>query len=285
LTVRRRTGFFEEAGTAANGNKGSGPPATVEEELLSIIRSSYPKQSLSTTLSVGYMYAPDQGMSVMASMAIETATGNSSAQPSEVDIIGAVVNEKGDVISKLRQHLTSPSSSAAEGGRLLYTMQFPNLVSGIYQVPLATRSFQQGLTGSARQWIEIPDTSKGQFLLGTIFLSEVRAANAQKAVVNPNLRFARTSRMRFQGQIYNAEHSSKQPELTLAIQLTKDGQVVIATPPSAIWLQGVTDFARIPFIGEFPLNGLLPGQYELKLTFTDLLAKATASGRRTFTVQ
>lgn len=196
--------------------------------------------------------------------------------------MGAVVNEKGDVISTLQQHLASPSS---KGGRLLYTMQFPNLVSGIYQVRLATRSSQQGLTGDVRQWIEIPDTGKGQFLLGTLFLSEVRAATTQKAVVNPELRFARTSRMRFQGQIYNAEHSSKQPELTLELQLTKDGQVVIATPASAISIQGVTDFARIPFIGEFPLNGFLPGQYELKLTITDLLTKGTASGRRTFTVQ
>lgn len=282
LTVRMRKGFFEVAGTTANGNKGSGPVATVEEELLSIIRSSYPKHSLPTTLSVGYMYAPDKGMSVMASMAIETATGNLSTQASEVDIMGAVVNEKGDVISILQQHLTSPSS---EGGRLLYTMQFPNLVSGIYQVRLATRSSQQGLTGDVRQWIEIPDTGKGQFLLGTVFLSEVRAATTQKAVVNPELRFARTSRMRFQGQIYNAEHSSKQPELTLELQLTKDGQVIIATSASAISIQGVTDFARIPFIGEFPLNGFLPGQYELKLNITDLLTKETASGRRTFTVQ
>lgn len=169
LTVRMRKGFFEVAGTTANGNKGSGPVATVEEELLSIIRSSYPKHSLPTTLSVGYMYEPDKGMSVMASMAIETATGNLNMQASEVDIMGAVVNEKGDVISTLQQHLTSPSS---EGGRLLYTMQFPNLVSGIYQVRLATRSSQQGLTGDTRQWIESPDTSKGQFLLGTLFLSE-----------------------------------------------------------------------------------------------------------------
>jgi hypothetical protein len=59
---------------------------------------------------------------------------------------------------------------------------------------------------------------------------------------------------------FNGEHSSKQPELTLEIQLTKDGQVVVATPPSPTSTQGVTDFARIPFIGEFPLNGFQPGR-------------------------
>jgi hypothetical protein len=90
--------------------------------------------------------------------------------------------------------------------------------------------------------------------------------------------------MRFQGQIYNAEHSSKQPELTLEMQLTKDRQVVIVTPPSPISIQGVTDFARIPLIGEFPLNGFQPDRYELKLTITDLLIKASASARSTFTV-
>jgi hypothetical protein len=279
-----RKGFFEGAGSPANSTNGSGRPATVEAELLSIIRSSYPKHSLPTTLSVGYMYTPDQGISLMASMMIETAIGNSSAQASEVDIMGAVVNEKGTVVSTLQQHLTSPPPPAAEGGRLLYTMEFPNLVSGLYQVRLATRDSQHGLAGDARQWIEIPDTGKGQFLLGSVFLSEVRAAT-QKAVVSPARRFARTSRMRFQGQVYNAEHSSRHPELTLEVQLAKDGQVVIATPPTPISVQGLTDFARIPFIGEFPLSGFQPGEYELKLTITDLLTKANASRRSTFTVQ
>lgn len=284
LTVRMRKGFFEDAGTTANSNNASGRPTTVEEELLSIIRSSYPKHSLPTTLSVGNMYRPEKGMSLMASMMIETAIGNSSGQASEVDIMCAVVNEKGTVVSSLQAHLTLPPPSAAEGGRLLYTMEFPNLVSGLYQVRLATRDSQHGLAGDARQWIEIPDTGKGQFLLGSLFLSEVRAAT-QKAVVSPARRFARTSRMRFQGQVYNAEHSSRQPELTLEVQLTKDGHVVIATPATPISIQGVTDFARIPFIGEFPLNGFQPGEYELKLTITDLLTKASASGRSTFAVQ
>jgi hypothetical protein len=220
----------------------------------------------------------------MASMIIQTADDNSRAQGIDVDVMGAVVNEKGDVVSSLQQHLTSGPSSTGET-RLVYTMQFPNLVSGLYQVRLATRDSQRGLTGDARQWIEIPDTSKGQFQLGTVFLSEVRAGAAQKAVVSPDLHFARTSRMRFQGQIFNAEHTSKQPELTLHIKLTKDGQVVVATPPSPISIQGVTDLTRIPFIGEFPLNGFQPGPYELELTITDVLAKASASARTTFIVQ
>jgi hypothetical protein len=282
LTVRMRRGFFEEAAITANSNSISNRPATVEEELLSIIRSSYPKHSLPTTLSVGYMHAPDKGMSVMASIMIEPAD-SARAQGLDVDVMGAVVNEKGDVVSSLQQHLTAPTSTG--DARLVYTMQFPNLVPGLYQVRLATRDSQRGLTGDARQWIEIPDTSKGQFQLGTIFLSEVKANAGQKAVVSPNLHFARSSRMRFQGQIFNAEHASKQPELTLQLKLTKDDQVLVATPPSPISIQGVTDFARIAFSGEFPLNGFQPGQYGLELTISDTLAKSSLSSKRTFTVE
>lgn len=282
LTVRMRRGFFEDSTTAANNTNAAKRPATAEEELLAIIRSTYPKHTLPTTLSVGYVNGPDKGMSVMASMLIETAAGNSPVQG--VDVMGAVVNEKGDVISSLQQHLTSTPSSTGDS-RLVYTMQFPNLASGLYQVRLATRDSQRGLTGDARQWIEMPDTSKGQFQISTVFLSEVRADAGQKATVSPDSRFARTSRLRFQGQIFNAEHASKQPELTLQLKLTKDGQVLVATPPSPISIQGATDFARIAFTGEFPLSGFPPGQYELELTITDLLTKASVSARSPFTVQ
>jgi hypothetical protein len=70
----------------------------------------------------------------------------------------------------------------------------------------------------------------------------------------------------------------------LETQLTKDGQAVIATPPSAISIQGVSDFARIPFIGSF-LSTLSNRADELKLAITDLLTRASASARSTFTLQ
>jgi hypothetical protein len=50
-------------------------------------------------------------------------------------------------------------------------------------------------------------------------------------------------------------------------------------------MEGMTDLARIPYGGQFPLEALQAGRYELKITITDRLSKATASQRLQFQVE
>ncbi len=200
--------------------------------------------------------------------------------------MGVVINEKGDVVSSVQQQITA---SATQRGRMIYTMQFPNLAPGLYQVRVAARDSTTGRSGSASQWLEVPDPGKGDFLLSTVFLSEVPAnvgsANTQKVSMSPDRRFARTSRMRLQAQIFNAARFAGVPDLTLELQLLTGGQLVIATPPSAVSTQGVMDLARIPLTAEFPLEAFVPGSYTLKITITDRAAKKSATKEIDFKVE
>jgi len=49
-------------------------------------------------------------------------------------------------------------------------------------------------------------------------------------------------------------------------------------------MEGMTDLARIPYGGQFPLEALQAGRYELKITIVDRLANASASRRLQFQV-
>jgi VWFA-related protein len=284
LTVRVRGGFFEDANGAAGNDvaaAGSNQPKTVEDELLAVIRASYPRRGLPTALSAGHMYVPGHGTALAASALVQ-------ASGADVDLMGVLVNEKGDVVSSLRQQL--PAATAGRGGRMIYTMQFPGLAPGLYQVRVAARDSKSARTGSATQWIEVPDAAKGDFALSSIFLSEVpagaNAGEAQKATVSPDHLFARTSRLRFQAQVYNAPRpTAAAPDLTLELQLTTGGQVLIATPPSPVSTQGVTDLAHIPLTGEFPLGAFPVGRYTLTITITDRASQRSIKQQSDFTIE
>jgi hypothetical protein len=150
-------------------------------------------------------------------------------------------------------------------------------------VRVATLDTRSGRTGSARQWIEIPDTAKGDFALSSVFLSEL-ATGAQKVTISPDRIFKRTSGLRFQAQIYNATRTQT-PDLTLELRLSSNGQTIIATPPSSISTQNVSDPAHIPVTGEFPLSGFTPGRYLLSVTVTDRRAQRSATQQVEFTVE
>lgn len=289
LVVRSHAGFFEIGAKPDKVARNEAAPAglkTVEEQLLEVIRQAYPRRSLPTGLSVGHLFIPNRGMAVAASMMVDAAALGNDPKAAQVDVMGVLINEKGEVVSSVQQQLTA---GATQRGRMIYTMQFPNLVPGLYQVRVAARDPKTGRAGSASQWLEVPDTSKGDFILSSVFLSEVptgpASAGAQKVSISPDRRFARSSRMRLQAQIFNAIRGAGAPDLTLELQLSRDGQVVIATPPTAVSTQGVTDFGRIPLIAEFPLDGFQPGRYMLKMTITDRAAKKSTAQQMDFAVE
>ena len=289
LVVRSHAGFFETGARSEKVANNEAAPAklkTVEEQLLEVIREAYPRRSLPTNLSVGHMFIPNGGMAVAASMMADAAALGNDPKAAQVNVMGVVINEKGDVVSSVQQQITA---SATQRGRMIYTMQFPNLAPGLYQVRVAARDSTTGRSGGASQWLEVPDPGKGDFLLSTVFLSEVPAnvgsANTQKVSMSPDRRFARTSRIRLQAQIFNAARFAGVPDLTLELQLLTGGQLVIATPPSAVSTQGVMDLARIPLTAEFPLEAFVPGSYTLKITITDRAAKKSATKEIDFKVE
>jgi hypothetical protein len=71
----------------------------------------------------------------------------------------------------------------------------------------------------------------------------------------------------------------------MQVELRHNGQMMTQTPASPVPTAGVKDLARIPVVGEFPLENFPTGQYELKVVVTDQANKKSASQSITFVIK
>ena len=274
LVVRVASGFFTKA-PEAKSNSAADAALSVDDQLLAALRASYPSQDVPVTVSAGYLNSANEGLVIAASIQI--------VADADLDLMGAVADDKGTILSTLKQQLPVATGTNS----LMTTLQFPKLPTGLIQVRIAARDSKSGRIGSAVQWIELPNLSQTKFSVSSLFLSESVPATqgtAPKWIIKPDRRFARTGKFKFQAFVYNADNSAGAPVVHLQLELRREGQVLVQTPPGPIDMKGVTDLGRIPVIGEFPLADFPPGRYEMKLIFTDQKTKSSASREVEFTI-
>ncbi|MBD0327622.1 MAG: hypothetical protein ICV68_14390, partial [Pyrinomonadaceae bacterium] len=165
------------------------------------------------------------------------------------------------------------------------------LAPGLYQVRVAARDERSRRTGSAMQWIEIPDLSKGNLSLSSLFLGERGAptpetkedAGPRAIMVNVDHRFQRSSVLRFQTYVYNAARGAGSPDVRIQAQVFRNKRQVMSTSLDKVPVVG--DLARLPFWSEIALQSLPPGRYVLQVTATDRVANRTATERVNFYVE
>lgn len=313
LNVVVRRGFYatppntERAGTKEK--KAVAPPAkTADSELLEAMKSLYPRTALPTSLSLGYYSVPNLGMVLTASIELEReALSFHSGQDQKsaiAAVAGAVFDDRGRIVSSAKQELTiapaPPPAEQTQRRRIIYSFQF-RLAPGLYQVRVAARDQASGRTGSALQWVEVPDLKQTGLQLSSLFIGErmpsvpaekgAEKSAAQDSVMQgvmltADRRFARTSWIRFVTYIYNAAASATaQADIALQVQVFRDDQPVITTPLRKVETAGVQDMTRIPYAAELALASLPVGRYVLQVTAIDRTAKSSASQRINFMIE
>ncbi|HEX8852175.1 MAG TPA: hypothetical protein VF754_01735, partial [Pyrinomonadaceae bacterium] len=161
----------------------------------------------------------------------------------------------------------------------------------------AARDRANGRTGSAMQWVEIPDLKEQRLALSSIFVGErtkdapVEQAGADEStpgvMLSADRRFARTSWIRFITYIYNAAATGTpaQPDVALQVQVFRDDQPVMTAPLRKVDTASVADVKSIPYAAEIPLESLPVGRYVLQVTAIDRAAKSSATQRVSFIVE
>jgi VWFA-related protein len=304
LKVRVRRGFINAPTVVeakSRGDKGTtkGAGSTPEDELRAALASLYPVRALPVWLSVGYASKQKNETTLTASMQIDAAAltldPSAEARKAEVDVLGVALDDRGSIHS-FKQTVTIGADASAQGGRKVITWNQPLAVApGLYQVRVAVRERATGRTGSAMQWIEVPDLSAGQLQLGSLFLGErepqteldQKSTPAPRPVtVNASRRFARTSVLRFQTSVYNAAHTTAaRPDIEIHARVLLGTRTLIATPAAKLPTDTTTDPSRLPYWAEIDLGQLPPGKYVLQVTATDRKTKSTASQRVGFVVE
>jgi VWFA-related protein len=296
LTVRIRSGFLTEspANKRESSKEKTVKQKAADSDLLTAIHSLYPKRALPTALSVGYTNTTEGGLMLTASVQVDGSVlvlnAPEGAPKTNVDVVGVLVNDQGKTVSEFEQRLTIDPSrmTTAQQQRLVYSQQM-RVTPGLYQVRVAARDNKNIRTGSANQWIEIPDVAQGKLSVGSLFIGEIPAATGgaapQQALINVTRRFSRTSRLLFQTYIYNANRSGGAPDVALQVQVFRDDLPVVTVPLRKLPTDGITDLSRISYEDDFALDKLPPGRYALQVTAIDRAAKTSASQRLNFEIE
>lgn len=252
-----------------------------DDELLKALSSLYPLRGLPVALSAGYQDT-GEGTVLNVSMQLGRAAFDFGAGVEQrkalVDVAGAAIDDRGR-FGSFKQLLTvTPDATGGDASQPVVWHQRLRLKPGLYQVRVALRDRATGRTGSAMQWVEIPDLSKGDFALSSIFLGERNpqaASNAREATgpravtLDVDRRFTRTSVLRFQTYVYNAASAGgpESREVQLQAQVLRGPTPLINTQTFKVPV--TADPARLPFWSELSLEQLAPGHYVLRLTATD----------------
>jgi len=313
LRVMVRRGFYNSAPAEAaprpekrkKDDKNPGGPAgaqkasPAERDLLAALRAPLPRAALPTSLAVGFVHG-EKGASVLTISVELDREGLTFVQGerrrADFDVLGAIVDDRGKPVAHFSRRLSvTPNPDIPETQQpVVYSFSTP-LPAGLYQVRAAARDALSGRTGSAMQWVEVPELNK-HFTMSSIFLGE-RTAGQKSGEVRPeelprnvllsvDRRFARSSHIRFLTYVYHAAAgAASQPDVALQVQIFRDDQPVFTAPLSKLKFQEGSDLSRIPYMAELSLGTFPAGRYVLQITAIDRTAKTSDSRRASFIVE
>jgi hypothetical protein len=311
LTVKVRRGFFdvdpEPTAEKVSKEKKPNSPVPAEKEptgeLKKVMEAVFPNHDIPVSLRLSYISTPDKGIMLTAFMEVPDeflsfgpANGKQTAV---VNVVGAVLNDKGRSGASFRNQLTVEllSANTVTSGRDIRYGHNIYIGPGLYQVRVGARDQNSGRSGSAYGWIEIPDLSSGKLALSSILIGQRAPANTNAAaiILNPlatadmrlGHRFSQNDFLRFMVFVYNAASASAdaKPDIALQIQVVRDDQPVVTSPQRKVPVEGIEDLQRLPYAAELPLTGLPAGRYVLQITAVDRVSKQSSSQQARFEIQ
>lgn len=304
LSVKVQRGYFENLTEAKPKEVASAKPVTPADPLRKAINAVFPKRELPTRLALSYMDTPVDGSALVASMKIESDALRFEQQGTKtaavVDITGTVFDSHGKALDSFRQRLTV-TPPAPDGGAktpdIIYNYR-STLKPGLYQVRVAALDRKSGLTGSAVEWVLIPDLSKQVLSMSSLMVGERKTGAAgedkksdaliEGVPVSVDHRFERSSNLRFLVYIYNAARAAaaanNQPDVALQIKIFRDRQSVVTMPLRKLSAES-QDPTHLAYAAEIPLQEMRAGQYVLQVTAIDRIANTSTSQRVRFEVQ
>jgi VWFA-related protein len=289
----------DDAVQKANAQKANAQKVNpIERDLVEALRAPLPRASLPTSLAVGYVLNERAASVLTVSVELdrEALTFTPGEKPrAEFDVLGVVVDDRGKNVSQFGQKLGvifNPAVPATEQP-VVYSFSLA-LQPGLYQVRAAARDSGSGRTGSAMQWIEVPEMAK-QFAMSSLFVGERRSDQPdsgskpedipRSVLLNVDRRFARTSHIRFLTYVYNPALAASQPDVALQIQIFRDDQPVFTAPLTKLKANGEAGLSTLPYMAEMNLSTFPPGRYVLQVTAIDRAGKASTARRARFVIE
>jgi VWFA-related protein len=205
-----------------------------------------------------------------------------------VDVVAITFGDNGTEVDRSNRTFTIRThgqeyKNAVDNG-FVYRLNHPVKKAGAYQLRTAVRDANSERVGSASQFIEVPDVSKGHLTLSGIVLranppktpTEGEGGEHGDANENPAVRVFKPGRALIYGyQILNAQvdHASKKPQVQAQVRLFRDGQQVYQGKPMQLDSTDQPDLKKLVAGGRLQLGSKMQqGDYVLQVIVTDGLA-------------
>jgi VWFA-related protein len=293
LHVRSREGFF--------GEPGHNQPLehTREAEIVHALQSPFTVGSIHPRLTAIFSNV-QSGSSINALIYFDPKELKWSSEPdgnrkASIDVAAAAFDENGVTLAPIdttfHMQLTAQHFDGAMKKGMVYALHIPVNKPGPYVVRAAVRDAATEGTGSADQYVEVPDVESGRLALSGIALQEAPASAPQAAPAKDvpqgpapgedttdgaaRRSFHKGTQIFYVYEIINAKNgASQKPDLEIETRLFHDGEQVMATGKTALGGAGATDSQRLNAGGRVSLGrNMTAGEYVLQVIVTDKLAK------------
>jgi len=314
LKVRTRSGFFGVSDTEPE-SEAPAAPKTRGQQILSALLAPMGARDLSLRMTPYFFNASKEGPLVRALFHIDCSKltfkeGQDGKKQLNLDLAAFAFDEEGITADFNARRLVLSFDEkryreALEQG-LAYRADFQLKKPGAYQFRAVLRDGETGRTGSASQFIRLPDLNKNLLALSGLVMTAPKSAgptttkssggdavtsvavsaHAEKEddkssgtaglQATPYVRrFPRTGLIQYGAAIYNASADKKTglPQITVQAEIYRDGKRVYQLPPRALEFSPGVNPKRFDYVGRLQLNDFPEGDYLLRLIVTDGLAR------------
>jgi VWFA-related protein len=297
LTVRTRSGFF-----GSNESEEPSEPKTRGEQILSALMSPLGKRDLPLRMTPYFFNSSKLGPLVRTLFYLDCSNltfkdGPNGQKQLNLEIAAFAFDEKGATsdMTANRINLSFNESQYQQvlANGLAYRRDFTLKKPGAYQFRAVLRDSESGLTGSASQFIQVPDLSKKRLAMSGLVLTtpaatdeknpKAGATQSDASAPQPGglpstpyvRRFSQTGWIQYGAAIYNATTDKKtgKPQVTVQAEIFSDGKPIYKFPAHSLELATGANPEKFDYVGKLRLNNLPAGDYLLHMIVTDGLAK------------
>jgi len=259
-------------------------------ELQAALGSLYARTQAPVQLSTGYIAAVIPGsMALKLSMQIDpeqfSQVLEGDARKTELDVMGAAVDDRG-TISTFKQILTITPQTLENHLPVIWHQEL-TVPPGLYQVRVAIRERTTGWTGSALQWIEIPDLAQSKLEMSSLFIAQRKdggPGGPAPVKVSVDHSFKAGSILRYQTYLYGSS-TENLTNLEVRAGVLRNDRPVMMTPQTKVPYINATNQRGMPYWSEIPLSSLSPGRYLLVVTISDPKAHTSTSQQINFRIE
>jgi VWFA-related protein len=297
LYVRSRTGFF-----GVPDQQTRPVYRTREEQLFAALGSPFGGGAVRLRLTALFANNAKEGSFVQSMLHIDGRDLTFADEPdgwrkAVIDILLVTFGDNGIEMDQSSKTYTvrlrgETYQNALEHG-FVYTLNHVVKKPGAYQLRAAVRDAASEKIGSATQFIEVPDVSKGRLTLSGIVVRASRPPAAAtsappseqatkenteiESLGNPAVRIFRPGRkVEYAMQVLNAQedHETRRAQLETQLFLFHDGKQIYAGKPNPFTPEKLPDGKSVMTAGQLQLGSKMePGEYAMQIVVTDKLAK------------